>query len=426
MNRQPKEMYYLSLIEMCQRFGMWGIGNLLVIYMITNFQFSDASATQLYGIFSGVAFILPLLGGYLADRTSHKKAVVVGSLALSLGCFLMALGHLTLIYFSLLLVAFGTSIFTPSIYTILGSIYHDKEEMREGGFSIYYAAVNVGVFLGTFILGALGHAKLWSLAFIVAGFVQLLGLLIFLKLMKSKAFAHLHQKHHPSRSSEKKPLTKPEKDRIVVISVLSFISILFWVAYNQGWSSMSIFALRFTNLEIGSFALPSGWLLSIESLYLVILAFPLAALYHYLAKRKLDPTPSTKTVFSLIFMGLCFLLMYGGSRQIPDGAQVASVSVWYPIISYALMAIAEMLLAPIGLSLVTRLSPRRYTARLVGMWYFCVGIAFYLGGLLGGLMTGMSSIASFFEIFVFLSWIPALGLLIFVKKLHKMSHSNAF
>jgi proton-dependent oligopeptide transporter, POT family len=425
MNRQPTEMYYLSIIEMCQRFGLWGIGNLLVIYTITHYQFSDASAAQLYGLFSGIAFILPLLGGYVADRTNYKAAVVIGSLALTIGCFLMAFGMLPLLYVALLFVAIGTSIFTPSIYTILGSIYHEREELREGGFSIYYAAVNVGVFLGTFILGALGHAKLWSLAFIVAGTVQLIGLVLFLKLMKSKAFAHLHQKHTRTMTAKQnQPLKKPEKDRIFVIAILSFISILFWIAYNQGWSSMSIFALRYTHLEVGNFSLPSGWLLSLESLFLIILAFPLSWFYSFLTKRGLNPTASTKTVFSLVAMGLCFSIMYIGSKQIPDGAQEASVSAFYPISAYALMAIAEMLLAPIGLSLVTQLSPRRYTALLVGMWYLCVGIAFYIGGTLGGLMTGMTSISSFFDIFVLMSWIPALGLAFFVKKLHRMSHSH--
>lgn len=425
MRRQPKEMYFLSFIEMCQRFGLWGIGNLLVIYTITHYHFSDASAAQLYGLFSGIAFILPLLGGYIADRTNYKVTVVVGSLALTIGCFLMAAGILPLLYTALLFVAIGTSVFTPSIYTILGSIYHGREELRDGGFSIYYAAVNVGVFLGTFILGALGHAKMWSLAFIVAGAVQLLGLVLFLRLMKSKAFEHLHQKQEISTTTHsKKPLKKLEKDRIVVIATLSFISILFWIAYNQGWSSMSIFALKFTHLELGDFKLPSGWLLSLESLFLIILAFPLSWFYNFLSKRKLDPTPSTKTVFSLIAMGICFFIMYKGSKQIPDGAATASVSAWYPITSYAFMAIAEMLLAPIGLSLVTRLSPRRYTALLVGMWYLCIGIAFYIGGTLGGLMTGMTSISSFFEIFILMSWIPALGLAFFVKKLHQMSHHN--
>jgi POT family proton-dependent oligopeptide transporter len=425
MKRQPIEMYYLSFIEMCQRFGLWGIGNLLVIYTITHYKFSDASATQLYGLFSGIAFVLPLLGGYIADRTNYKITVVVGSLALTVGCFLMAIGVLPLLYIALLFVAIGTSVFTPSIYTILGSIYHNREDLREGGFSIYYAAVNIGVFLGTFILGALGHAKMWSLAFIVAGAVQLLGLALFLKLMKTKAFVHLHHKQDRAViDNQKTSLTSKEKDRIIVISVLSFVSILFWIAYNQGWSSMSIFALKFTNLEFGHFKLPSGWLLSLESLFLIILAFPLSWFYHFLSKRKLDPTPSTKTVFSLIAMGLCFFIMYSGSKQIPDGALHASVSPWYPISSYAFMAVGEMLLAPIGLSLVTRLAPRRYTALLVGMWYLCVGIAFYMGGTLGGLMTGMSSISRFFEIFILMSWIPALGLIFFVKKMRQMSHNN--
>src|SRR3569832_660279 len=184
-------MYYLSFIEMCQRFGLWGIGNLLVIYTITHFNFSDSQATHLYGLFSGIAFVLPLLGGYIADRTNYKMSVIIGSLALALGCFLMALGLVPFLYLSLLLVALGTSVFTPSIYTILGYIYHDKEELREGGFSIYSAAVNVGVFLCTFILGALGHAKMWSLAFMIAGVVQLIGLVTNQQNNKHKTFAHL-------------------------------------------------------------------------------------------------------------------------------------------------------------------------------------------------------------------------------------------
>lgn len=420
-------MYYLSLIEMCQRFGLWGIGNLLVIYTITHFQFSDKDATQLYGIFSGVAFILPLLGGYIADRTNYKASVVIGSVSLFIGCLLMATGTFYLLFLALFLVAAGTSIFTPSIYAILGSIYQGKEDLREGGFSIYYAAVNIGVFLGTFILGALGHAKMWPHAFIVAGAVQLLGLILFLKLMKNKTFAHLHAQHEKStRDRDEKPLKKMEKDRIAVIAALSIVSILFWIAYNQGWSSMSIFALRYADLDVGNFAIPRGWLLSLESLYLVILAFPLAWFYNFLSKRNLDPSPSTKTVYSLIAMGICFLIMNIGSKQIPDGAQHASVSAWYPIGAYAFMAIGEMLLAPISLSLVTRLAPRRYTALLVGMWYLCIGVAYYIGGTLGGLMTGMKSIAGFFEIFIVMVWVPAVVLAFFVKKLHRLSHSHLF
>lgn len=424
MSRQPKEMYFLSLIEMCQRFAFWGIGNLLVLFLIQQHQFSDERATHLYGLFSGVAFALPMLGGYIADRTSYRGGVIFGCLSTAVGCFLMATGSTTLLYVALLFAALGASVFTPSVYTILGHIYHGQSDLREGGFTIYYSSVNIGVFLATFVLGALGHANLWSWAFILAGGVQITGLLVFLKIMRGPAFAQMHFKQRTSATEEKKaPLDKKERQRIVVICILSLVSILFWMSYNQGWSSMSIFALRFTELNIGTFNMPASWLLSLESLYLVILAFPLAWLYRSLAKRNLNPSPSLKTVYSLVAMGLCFYLMKVGAKHIPPSAQEAAVSPFYLIGAYAFMALGEMLLAPIGLSMVTRLSPRRYTAFLVGAWYLCVGVAFYAGGLIAGLIATME-LSRFFNIFVLVSWIPAVLLFFCVKRLKKMSHTN--
>jgi len=425
MSRHPKEMYFLAVIEMCQRFAFWGIGNLLVLYLVQFHQFSDPSATHLYGLFTGIAFVLPLLGGYIADRTSHKGAVMIGSLSTALGCFLMATGNLDMLYAALFFAAIGASVFTPSIYTILGAVYKDKHHLREGGFSIYYSAVNIGVFLATFILGALGHTNEWAWAFIIAGLVQFAGLFVFLRLMENPIFTKMHAA--PTKQTAAKnsaPLKKEEKDRIVVICILSVVSILFWMAYNQGWSSMSLFSLRFTDRMIGGFEMPASWILSIESLYLIILAFPLAGLYMWLAKRKMDPSPPVKTVMSLAAMGLCFTIMMLGSRQIPAGAETAAISPFYPISAYFLMAVAEMLLAPIGLSLVTHLSPHRYTAFLVGVWYVCIGIAFYSGGWLAGLMSSMKDLSDFFNIFVLISFIPAVLLLLFVRKLNQMRHAN--
>ncbi len=424
MHRQPKEMYFLSIIEMCQRFAFWGIGNLLVLFLVQEHHFTDARATHLYGIFTGLAFALPMLGGYIADRTSYRAGVICGCLSTAIGCFLIATGSISLLYFALLFAALGASIFTPSVYSILGNIYHGNSDLREGGFTLYYAAVNIGVFLATFILGALGHANLWLWAFVLAGCVQILGLLFFLKIMKKPAFAQMHVKQRTTATDVKKgPLKKEEKQRIVVICVLSFVSILFWMSYNQGWSSMSIFALRYTAHQIGSVTVLPSWLLSLESLYLVILAFPLAWIYRSLSKHKLDPSPPLKTVYSLIAIGLCFFLMKMGAKLIPQGAQEAAVSPFYLIGAYAFMAVGEMLLAPIGLSMVTHLSPRRLTAFFVGAWYMCIGVAFYAGGLIAGLVATME-LSKFFEIFVLVSWIPAVFLFFGVKKLKKMSHIN--
>ncbi|MGR3911897.1 MAG: peptide MFS transporter [Candidatus Rhabdochlamydia sp.] len=423
MKTQPKEMYILSLIEMCQRFAFWGIGNLLVLYVVSIYKFSDQEATHLYGIFTGIAFILPLFGGYIADQTSYQKSVIVGSLSTAFGCLLLSTGVLPLLYTGLFFAATGASIFTPSIYTLLSRLYQNYPKLREGGFSIYYSAVNVGVFLATFILGALGHKGYWREAFILAALIQLLGLLIFLKVMKLPHFLKMHS--NASSLLEKEDtssLTKVQKGRIAVICILSFISILFWMCYVQGWSSMTLFTLRYTDKMIGNFEVPTSWFLSLETLYLILLAFPLAAFYKMLAKYQKDPSPSLKTALSLIAMGLCFFVMRQGALQIPSGSLSDSISPNYLITAFAFMALAEMLIAPIGLSLVTRLSPPRYTAQLVGIWYLCLGIASYLGGIMAGWMSSMKELSSFFEIFIYLSWIPAIILLLMAKRLTKLSH----
>lgn len=425
LSKQPKEMYLLSLIEMCQRFSFWGIANLLVLYLVQFYKFTDVKATHLYGLFTGFAFVLPLLGGYLADRTSYRASVIFGSVSTALGCFLVAAGSVDLMYAGLFFAAIGTSLFTPSIYAILGALYKNQHHLREGGFSIYYAAVNLGVFLAVFILGSLGHAGHWGCAFVVAGGVQLLGLLLFFKMMQNPLFENLHTERALKKAGTESRLSLKEKSRILVILILSLVSILFWMSYNQGWSSMSLFALRYTDRHLFGFEMPVSWLLSLESLYLIILAFPMAGLYTWLKKRKLDPSPVMKTVLSLVGMGLCFGLMMLGSNQIPAGADQALISPSYLITAYAFMAVSEMLLMPIGLSLVTHLSPHRYTALLVGAWYGCVGIAFYAGGVMAGWMSTMKELSGFFSIFVAISFIPAILLLFAAKKLNQMRHADS-
>ena len=129
-----------------------------------------------------------------------------------------------------------------------------------------------------------------------------------------------------------------------------------------------------------------------------------------------------KSALGLIAMGLCFAIMVFGASRIAPGAQTGSVSPFYLIAAYALMALGEMLISPIGLSLITHLSPRRYTAMLVGVWYLCIGIGFYLGGALATLMSKLHNLASFFNIYVLISFIGAAILLLLAKRLNQMRH----
>lgn len=415
-------MYLLALTEMCQRFAFGGIMNLLVLYLVQANQFTDAAADHVFGIFTGVAFVLPVFGGYIADRMHYRLPVIWGLLLTAVGCFLMALGGKIFLIAALCFIGAGGAVFTPSIYALLGSLYHDRHHLRDAGFSIYYSSVNLGVFLSLILLGLLGQAKHWNIAFITAGAVQLLGLFFFKRVLNNPMIQQVSATRKKEMGGRKKSLHPHEKSRIAVICALSFFSILFWMAYNQGGSSMNLFALNYTDRYIGSFQMPASWLLSSESFYLVLLAFPLASLYMRLAKSKYDITPPVKTAFSLFAIGICFLIMVIGARTIPAGAKSAAISPLFPFSAYAFMALGEMLICPIGLSLITHLSPRRYTAMLVGVWYVCIGAGFYLGGVIAPLMSSLKTLSSFFSLFVAIAFICGTALFVLSRKLNRMRH----
>lgn len=424
-SKHPKELWILGLTELCERFAFWGVGNLLVLYLIEHYQFPNEKATHIYGIFSGAAAFLPFVGGWIADRWNYQSPLFIGALVNAIGCFLLATGITHLLYVALVIIALGYGIFTPSIVTVLGYTYRDKPELREAGFSIYYASINVGVFLALASMGTIAKLINWNTAFIIAGFVQLTGLIpLTIYLIKNKETYHGLKTMQQERHHAKEKLTPVEKKRIFVIGVFCLVSILFWVAYNQAFSSMAIFAHDYMNKTIGGITVPEGVFLSSESFFLILLAPLLAFLYAKLQKRHIDPSPGVKTALSLLFIAGCFFVMMLASLFIPASAKTADVSWTYLVGAYFLMAVGEMLLAPIGLSMISRLAPARYTALSIGIWYVCVGIAFYNGGLLAGFMNKMGGLFNFFSIFVIMTAVPAVIMFLFAKKLTHMSHSN--
>lgn len=422
LSKHPKELWILGLTELCERFAFWGVGNLLVLYLIESHSFSNDRAAHIYGIFSGCAAFLPLVGGWVADRWNYQSPLILGALVNAIGCFLLAAGMPGLLYFSLMIIALGYGLFTPSILTVLSYTYRDKPKLREAGFSIYYASINLGVFLALVSLGTVAKLISWPAAFVLAGMVQIAGLipLIFYLMKHKETYRALKTLQKETHAHAK--LTPIDKSRLIVIAIFCLVSILFWAAYNQAFSSMAIFAHDFMDKTIGGISIPEGVFMSSESFFLILLAPVLAGLYAWLQKTGKDPSPAFKTALSLFFIAACFWIMRIGSVTIPEGAKTADASWSYLVFAYFLMAIGEMLLAPIGLSMVSRLAPPKYTALLIGFWYVCVGVAFYSGGLLAGLMDKMGTLASFFSLFIFMTAIPGVLLLFFVKKLTKMSH----
>lgn len=425
-SKHPRELWVLALTELCERFAFWGVGFMLVLYLIEYYHFPNDKATQIYGAFSGSAAFLPLIGGWIADRWNYQSPLFVGAFVNGIGCFLLAAGVKSLLYPALFIIACGYGMFTPSILTILGHTYRDKPHLREAGFSIYYASINVGVFLALASLGTIGKLYSWHAAFFTAGCIQFAGFIpLTYYLVRHRETHHALKAMQKERRLQKEPFTAVQKDRMVVIGAFCAVSILFWIAYNQAFSSMAIFAHDFMDRKIGSLLIPEGVFMSSESFFLILLAPLLAALYAKLQKQGKDPSPATKTAWSLLFIASCFFLMMIGSMKIPADAKTADVSWIYLVGAYFLMAVGEMLLAPIGLSMVSRLAPPRFTALAIGLWYVCVGIAFFNGGLLAGLMDKMGGLLHFFSLFVLMTLIPAVLMFFFSKKLTKMSHIDA-
>ena len=426
LSKHPKELWILSLTELCERFAFWGVGNLLVLYLIEYYHYPNENATHIYAIFSGCAAFLPFVGGFVADRWNYQSPLLLGAIVNAVGCFLLATGIHAFMVIALVIIALGYGIFTPSIVTVLGYTYRQKPELREAGFSIYYASINIGVFLALATLGTVAKLVSWNIAFMIAGIVQLAGLIpLIIYLVKNKeTYQGLKAEQKEIRSSNV-PLKPVEKDRLIVIGVFCLVSIFFWAAYNQAFSSMAIFAHDFMDKMVGSVSVPESVFMSSESFFLILLAPVLAILYAKLQKMNKDPSAATKTALSLIFIAGCFLVMMIACMAIPAKATAANISWEYLVGAYFLMAVGEMLLAPIGLSMITRLCPARYTGLSVGIWYVCVGLAFLNGGLLAGFMEKVGGLSIFFSIFVIMTLIPALILLFFSKKLTKMSHINS-
>jgi proton-dependent oligopeptide transporter, POT family len=436
---QPKEFISLSLAGICLRYAFWGIGNLLVIYLIEHYKFSTIKATHTYGIFTAFAAFLPLLGGYVADKWNYYHPIIVGTIASGIGCILVTFGQVYLLYIALALLACGYGLFIPSVFTVLNYAYKDKDHhVKETGFSLYYASFNFGVLLAMISIGYVAHAFSWEAAFYLAAIVQFLGLIPAIHYIRKYHLTYddIHPKSWNKNESEKNPekktkhskkkLSKIETDRIIVIGILCILTILFWSCYNQGWSSFSIFTLKYVDKSAFGLTIPIAWILALESLFLVIITPFIASFYHYLHKKNKNPSPIAKSAIGLTLMAVCFLVMVLATLSIAPNASFADKSPIYLAFSYFFMAFSEMFFSPIGLSSVTKLSPKKYIALSVGIYYLCYGVGSYIAGYLAGFIAVIPKISTFFSIFIGISLVGAISLFIFCKKINKMRHFDKF
>lgn len=435
----PRGLRTLFFLELWERFSYYGMRAILVLFMVAAVEaggmgLPDATATAIYGLYTAGVYLLALPGGWLADRLiGQQKAVWYGGLIIALGHFALAVPNDTMFFIGLVLLVVGTGLLKPNVSTIVGELYPEGGARRDAGFSIFYMGINIGAFIGPLICGYLGESVNWHYGFAAAGVGMLFGLAQYRLTQQDLGEAGRQPNEAASNRLQawrwvrltvaaavivmalvlsgvwvvdpiqlasggsalivgiavvyllwmvtQGGLSGVQKRRIGVLAVLFVFSALFWAGFEQAGSSLNLFAERFTQRQFGDWLMPASWLQAINPIFIILLAPMFAALWVNLGRRQLDPSLPLKFALGLVLLGLGFGVMAVASVYAVQGQTV--LPTWL-VLTYLFHTMGELCLSPVGLSAVTRLSPRRFLGQMMGLWFISIA----LGNLIAGLVAG--------------------------------------
>jgi len=413
----PKGLYLLFGVEMWERFSFYGMRVLLMLYMLKALEFSTEKAGSVYGLYTGLVYLTPLLGGYIADRYwGQRRAILVGGVLMMLGHFAMAVQSLPFFYSALALLILGNGFFKPNISTLVGGLYERNDPRRDAAFTIFYMGINLGAFFSPIICSTLGERVGWHYGFAAAGVGMGAGLVLYLwghkKYLGNLGMVPVSRNLAAGASEA---LTKTEKKQIAVIFILAFFTIFFWGCFEQAGSSLTLFADSQTNRTLFGYEFPAGLYQSLNPLFIFILAPFFSSFWIKLSNRDREPSSPMKFVFGLALLAAGFILMAIAAKTYMTSGPVAA---WWLIGVYFLHTLGELCLSPVGLSVVTKLSPARFASLLMGTWFLSSFVANLAGGIFAGQYDTMSP-DTFFGILAVTAGIAAVALLALVPLLKR-------
>jgi POT family proton-dependent oligopeptide transporter len=443
----PIGLATLFFTEMWERFSYYGMRALLLLFMVAPLDkggmgFNDKTGGAIYGLYTMFVYLLALPGGWLADKFfGLRKSIFYGGCIIALGHFCLAFPFTETFFLGLFFIVTGTGLLKPNISSMVGELYSANEQVhRDNGFSIFYMGINIGGLIAPLICGYLGQKINWHYGFAAAGIGMVMGLIQY-KLTEHTLGnaglvpAKLSDKLLQSKSDNNirtglwisgvlillfvsllitrvitinpvilakaslyvisicvaiyfiyilavEKLSRDEKRKVIAISIIFVITAIFYAGYEGQGSSLNLFAERYTNLSLGkTFTMPASWLQAMPSIWIVVCVPLFAILWVWLAKRKLNPATPVKLVLGLLFMGLGYVVMIGASFVVMRGEQ--PLPTWL-VTTYLLHTFGEICLYPIGLSAVTKLSPKHLVGRMMGVFF----MALALGNLTSGIFAG--------------------------------------
>ena len=456
----PIGLRTLFLTEMWERMSYYGMRALLVLYMtgaMTGFNpglgWSAIEANAIYGIYVGFVYFMVVPGGWIADNIlGHQKAVLIGAIIIALGHFTLAIPLEQTFFLGLILIVLGTGLLKGNISTIVGSLYKDNDDRRESGYTIFYMSINIGSTLGFLICSYLCVKIGWHYGFGAAGIGMSFGVYQYIKFRHLLGSAGAEPNNMPDdkRANLIKwtklslvgmfivigmgllglvsfdprafaenfayflttvaglyflylfifaGLNSAERKNLLLLFVLFIGAAAFWSGFDQSASSLSIFARDYTDLTIGNFAMPIGWLQFANPILVVTFAPIFAGMWAYLGRINMNPSLPLKFAIGLLFMALSFIVMiYAVNLAMVS----APVGMQWLLITYAIQTWGELALSPIGLAAFSKYSPKRYMGQMFGLWFLASAIGGVLAGLLGGdaMSEGLLSIEPIFAFMI--------------------------
>lgn len=432
----PRGLFVLFFAEMWERFSYYGMRAILIFYLTKHFLFAKDHSYAVYGAYTSLVYITPVIGGYLADQyLGARKAVLAGGVFIVTGHLLIALLegpigvqglYLNGFYLGLAAIVVGTGFLKANVSVLVGGLYARDDRRRDSAFSIFYMGINLGAWIGPILIGVLGETLGWAYGFGAAGLGMLLGLFAFLvfqkdlrdagrppqALRKVRVFAGLS--HEPLiylggiaavgvvwwliRSQGavglllvgfavltvgyivwRSVFTLPrvERDRVFAALFLVALSPLFWALFEQAGSSLNVFTDERVDRMLFGYQIPAAVFQSINSAFIILLAPLFAWGWGMLARRRLEPNVPLKFGIGLFLVGLGFLVLVAGAA--PSGALTPALFI---ILVYLFHAMGELCFSPIGLSSMTRLSVTRMTGLMMGTWFLATAAGNFIAALI--------------------------------------------
>jgi proton-dependent oligopeptide transporter, POT family len=429
----PRGLTFLFTTEMWERFSYYGMRSLLVLYMTKYLLLPEHAgdvrglltvksalesifgpldvqplSSQIWGLYTGLVYFTPILGGLLADRVlGQRRTVIIGAVLMAIGHFMMAVEHLFL--FALLALILGNGAFKPNISTQVGGLYPPGDPRRDRAYSIFYVGINVGALLAPLVCGTLGEKVGWHYGFAAAGVGMCLGLAIYLHALPLLPPDELHKAR--AAHIEHRALTHDEWRAIVALFVLFIPNTLFWATYEQMGNTTILWidadVDRSIHLLGWTAQIPTTWFLSFNPCMIVLFTPFIVTFWTRQAARGREP--STITKMALGCFGVTAANLVKAFAAFHAGSGQAS---WLWVLgSIAIITVGELYLSPVGLSLVNKVAPARILSMMMGVWLATSFVGGFLAGWLGSFWSRMEKP----QFFLMIAAIAALaGVLIYL------------